>query len=203
MIAIFGGSGGVGQLLDLEHEEVVRLSSEDVDITDAIAVIDWLDEFRPSTVINAAVCNVDGPVAKNWNLYANAVGIDGLHNVLRGCLPYMQRQKHGNVIHLSSVLSRQAVPSTGVYSASKAYAEQLIRVAAVENARYGVRLNCIRMGYFGVGLNDTISEERQAAILKSIPLRRYGKGSELTSAVDFLLTNEYVTGSCLDITGGL
>jgi 3-oxoacyl-[acyl-carrier protein] reductase len=205
-IVIFGGSGGVGRGLAARLEagghEVAALSSADVDITDPGDVSRFFVGADVDAVINAAVYNENATVGNAFAYGQVDVNIHGLHNILNEYIPYA-RERGGQFIQLSSVLAVSTVPGTGVYSACKAYAEQLIRVAALENARKGIRFNCIRMGYFGVGLNEEIPDEMQNEILRQIPLGRYGNDWDLYQAVNFLLTNEYVTGSTLEITGGL
>ena len=208
-LALIGGSGGIGMQLQpwlARDYKVLSLGSADLDITDAEAVDRWMSENRPEIVVNAAVRNADAVVHKL--MYGEVqiqldVSVRGLTNVLRSCLPYMREAGDGRVIHLSSIVARQAVPGTAVYAAGKAYGEQLCRVAAVENAAKGVTVNCIRLGYFDAGLKDRIPPEIQQRIFETIPMRRWGNISELYQAIKFLVDTEYVTGTCLEIAGGL
>lgn len=206
-IVIFGGSGGVGRGLAARLEagghEVAALSSAAVDITDPEEVFRFFRVADVDAVINAAVCNENATVGNAFAYGQVDVNIHGLHNILNGYIPYARERGWGQFIQLSSVLAVSTVPGTGVYSACKAYVEQLIRVAAIENARKGIRFNCIRMGYFGVGLNGEIPDEMQNKILRKIPLGRYGDDMDLYQVVKLLLTNKYITGSTLEITGGL
>jgi len=208
-LALIGGSGGIGRQLRpmLEQDyQVTSLSSSDLDIAKPDRVERWMLENNPEIVVNAAVRNVDAMLhrADLFDVEAQlAVSVRGLTHVLRYCLPMMRLAGYGRVIHLSSVCAKQALPGTSIYAAGKAYSEQLCRVAAAENAGRGVTVNCIRLGYFDGGLKDQIPDDIQAKIVASIPMRRWGRVEELASAIRFLVDTEYVTGSCLDIAGGL
>lgn len=208
-LALIGGSGGLGRKLRplLEQDyRVVALSSKDLDITNANAVERWMLENGPEIVLNAAVRNADATVHRldhNDTRIQLDVGVRGLTNVLRYALPMMRASGYGRVIHFSSIVAKEAIPGTAVYAAGKAYGEQLCRVAAAENAGKGVTVNCIRLGYFDGGLKDLIPEDIQAKILASIPMKRWGTIGELYNAVRFLVDTEYVTGTCLEIAGGL
>jgi len=208
-LALVGGSGGLGRLLApllARDHLVVPLSSRDLDITKPEAVERWLLENGPDIIVNAAVRNADAVVHRLDYGEVQVqldVGVRGLTNVLRACLPMMRANGYGRVIHFSSIVAKEAIPGTAIYAAGKAYGEQLCRVAAAENAGKGVTVNCIRLGYFDGGLKDRIPEDTRAKILASIPMGRWGRVEELYNAVRFLVDTEYVTGTCLEIAGGL
>jgi len=92
---------------------------------------------------------------------------------------------------------------TGLYGAGKAFVDHLVQTAALENARHGITVNSIRMGYFDAGLTHRVPERVLSDAMYRIPLQRLGRMEELASAVRFLYENEYVTGTSLDLTGGL
>jgi 3-oxoacyl-[acyl-carrier protein] reductase len=47
-----------------------------------------------------------------------------------------------------------------------------------------------------------MSEPKIKEITNSIPLKRLGKVEEVVSAVKFVITNEYINGTVLDLDGG-
>ncbi len=92
------------------------------------------------------------------------------------------------------------------YSAGKAAVDQLIRVAANELGRYGVRVNTVRPGLTRTEptarafADDAIRE----AFLEGQPLARPGEPEDIAQAVRFLVGPEssWVTGQCLSVDGG-
>ena len=131
------------------------------------------------------------------------VNIGGHTNVLANCLPKMIEKKYGRVIGISSVLSEINVPSTAIYSTTKAAIDKLYQVANKENIRYGITCNTIQLGYWEVGMIEQLSPEFQEQVKKSIGLRRWGKIEELYNAIEFIINTEYYCGNNMRLNGGI
>jgi 3-oxoacyl-[acyl-carrier protein] reductase len=59
-------------------------------------------------------------------------------------------------------------------------------------------------GYFDTAsTRDHVSATRLKEITRSVPLKRLGKIEEIVSGVRFILTNQYVNGTVIDLDGGL
>ena len=82
----------------------------------------------------------------------------------------------------------------------------MTRSLAVEWAAGGVRVNAVAPGYFETdttqGMRD--NEGLSSALLKTIPMGRFGKPSEIGGLIVFLASDEasYVTGQSFAIDGG-
>jgi NAD(P)-dependent dehydrogenase (short-subunit alcohol dehydrogenase family) len=131
------------------------------------------------------------------------VNVKGNINLLSTCLPMMRKQGFGRVILMSSVLSTMPVPGTSIYSASKAFADSLIRTATMENLSKGITCNSIQLGYFDAGMAHRIPNKILDKIIEKIPLKRLGKMDELEQAIEFLINTEYVSGTSIKINGGI
>jgi 3-oxoacyl-[acyl-carrier protein] reductase len=92
---------------------------------------------------------------------------------------------------------------TSIYSASKAFNDNLVKTIALENAKYHITSNSIQLGYFDGGLTNKVPESIMKQVMEQIPLKRLGAVEELLRAVKFLIETEYVTGSNLTMAGGL
>jgi NAD(P)-dependent dehydrogenase (short-subunit alcohol dehydrogenase family) len=113
----------------------------------------------------------------------------------------------GAIVAISSPAAVQAMEHLGPYSPSKAGLEMLVRVAALELARFGVRVNAVRPGL--------VVQEHLRALMQvpgmrenlesGAPLRAEGSGEEVGDAVAFLAGPEsaWVTGQILGVDGGL
>jgi len=207
---LVGGQGGLGKaitpLLSKDYT-VIDFSSKECDITDIQMVRATLRVFKPDIVVNLATVSYDGLLVDSTptNIEKSiAVNVTGAYNLIKEVSIYWgERECKGRFIQISSVLSQKPVKGAGLYSASKAFTDNLIRVAALENAKHGSTWNSILLGYFEGGLCDKLPENIKEATLKNIPLRRFGKAEELVNTIKFLVDTEYCNGTVLKLDGGL
>jgi len=114
----------------------------------------------------------------------------------------------GAVVMVSSVSAHQARPGHAAYGASKAAMEVIAKVAALELAEHGIRVNCVAPG--GPILTEFVAplaarpgfEERVRA---SVPLGRTGRPQEAADVVFYLVSEQssYVTGATIVVDGGV
>ena len=102
---------------------------------------------------------------------------------------------------MSSMLANQDVVGTSAYTASKAGLNAAIRVIAKENAKHNVLINNLNLGYMDLGMTHRIKDYEK--LKKKIPVGKFGDVSEIIKACEFLIDSDYITGSCIDINGGL
>lgn len=214
IVAVFGGSGGLGtSICDLftkdDQFHLIKLSSKDVDVCSKEQVDSFFAANPVDVVVNLVAYNHDSFVHKYGIEKQNElqkqldVNIKGTVNLLSACLPHMRKNKYGRVICASSVVAEKPVVGTAVYAASKNFIESLMSTCAIENGSCGITCNTIRLGYFDGGLLYKVNEVFREQIKQTIPLKRWGTTEELYSAIQFLISNEYVNGSVLKIDGGL
>lgn len=212
LMMIVGGSGGIGQQLSPLFSDkymVTSYDSKQLDITNLELVTEACEALRPDIVLNLAGVNHDSFLHK-WNTsnIANAnhminVNVNGALHLMSACLPHMRKQKFGRIIMLSSVLANRSVIGTGVYSATKAFVDSLVKTASTENISHNITCNSIRLGYFDAGMAHRIPTEIADVIKNNIPLKRWGSMEELRNTVDYLISTEYITGQNIEISGGL
>jgi glucose 1-dehydrogenase len=124
----------------------------------------------------------------------------------RAAAKQMIRQNHGgNIIAISSVHAVQPIPTSMAYNMAKAALDQLARTAALELARYRIRVHIVYPGWTDTpGERKYFSEEVLQRAGASLPLSRLARPEEIARGVLFLVdpASEYITGSTLSIDGG-
>ena len=108
----------------------------------------------------------------------------------------------GCIINISSI-SRLGNMGQANYSASKAGVEALAVVWAKEFARYGIRVASIAPGLIGTEMVMAMKPEAREKLSAAIPLARIGDPDEIASTVEFIFDNDYVSGRCFEVDGGL
>ncbi len=111
----------------------------------------------------------------------------------------------GSIVNIASITAHRTQFMTTAYCVSKAGVDHLTRHMALENARYGIRVNAISPGYYKTAINDAyLDSEAGEAMRKRIAFRRFGEYRELDGAL-LLLASEagsYMTGSTIVVDGG-
>ncbi|MEZ5998411.1 MAG: SDR family oxidoreductase [Hyphomonas sp.] len=111
----------------------------------------------------------------------------------------------GSIINIASITAHRTQMMTTAYCVSKAGVDHLTRHMAMENARYGIRVNAISPGYYKTAINDDYLEsDAGEAMRKRIAMRRFGDYRELDGALLLLASDagSYMTGSTLVVDGG-
>jgi len=224
-ILIAGASGGIGKYLaermSAEHEVFGSYNSRQpdiglsynmtkVDIGCEPEVQNWIDQACSAEDELALIycvgvnynCMMHKSDAGLWQevIESNLIGVQ---HVLRQILPLMRGKKFGRIVLLSSVVPQIGVPGTSAYAASKAALWGLSKAVASENARYGITINSINLGYFDIGMIKDVPSEVLEQIVSSIPMARLGDPDDILKTVEYLLSSDYLTGSQIDLNGGL
>jgi 3-oxoacyl-[acyl-carrier protein] reductase len=108
----------------------------------------------------------------------------------------------GVIVNISSV-SRHGNAGQTNYSASKAGVVAMTQVWAKELARYGIRTGAVAPGYTRTDILSGMRPEVLDKVTAPVPLKRLGEVQEIAAAVVFILENDYFTGRCVDVDGGL
>jgi 3-oxoacyl-[acyl-carrier protein] reductase len=116
----------------------------------------------------------------------------------------MQRHQRGAIINVSSVMAAHAAAGRTAYAASKAAVEAATRVAAVELAPWGIRVNAVAPGWIETDLVSSLSAAQREATQQRVPMGRIGRPDEVASVIAFLASADaaYVTGAIVRVDGG-
>ncbi|WP_176085006.1 SDR family oxidoreductase [Martelella sp. HB161492] len=240
---ITGGSGGIGLatakrfveegaqvlLVDLEKaalEQAVadigpQASFLVADVTDpaqseayvaaAVEVYGRLDILVANAGIEGVVQPLtDYPIAMFDKVLA--VNVRGIFLGLKYAFPELKKTK-GNVVIMSSVAGLGGTPDVSAYVTSKHALVGLMRTAALEGARDGIRVNSIHPSPVETRMMRSLEEgfapgaggEAKKGFATAIPLQRYAEPDEIADAVVYLASDKarFVTGVRLPVDGGM
>ncbi|MEG0288933.1 MAG: glucose-1-dehydrogenase [Carnobacterium sp.] len=144
---------------------------------------------------------------EDWNKVLN-VNLTGVFLGSKAALNhYLEKNKKGNIINLSSVHERIPWPTFAHYSASKGGVKLFNETIALEYAHKGIRVNSIAPGAINTPINAEKFEdpEKKESTLEMIPMNTIGKPEEVAAAAAWLASTEssYVTGTTLFVDGGM
>lgn len=160
-------------------------------------------------VANAGGGATAGPLVltdlAGWNATL-ALNLTSTLSTIKHAAPLMSRNGGGSIVALSSIAGHLTHRHLGQYAVAKAGIEMLVRNAADELGRFGIRVNGVRPGLVptdaAAGLaND---EPTKADYLAQMPLGRTGTLDDIAGAVRFLVGDDaaWITGVLLSVDGG-
>jgi len=137
-----------------------------------------------------------------WNSVIG-VNLSGVFLCAREAAAQMIGFGNGGVIVNISSISRVGNAGQSNYSAAKAGVESLGVVWAKELARYGIRVVSIAPGFTRTDILASMRPEVLEKLTAPVPLKRLGQPEEIAHAVLFILENDFFTGRCVEVDGGL
>jgi meso-butanediol dehydrogenase/(S,S)-butanediol dehydrogenase/diacetyl reductase len=157
-------------------------------------------------ISNAGVLSANGRIhnltTEEWER-AFRVNVLGAVNGIRAAVPVMRTQQSGSIVLTASVSGLTAWSHAAPYCATKAAVIQLAKVAAVEYARDGIRVNCVCPGTFRSGIHADLPPEAIDAIAAKHPLG-LGTAADLVGAYSYLASDasRWTTGTAMVVDGG-
>jgi meso-butanediol dehydrogenase/(S,S)-butanediol dehydrogenase/diacetyl reductase len=176
-----------------EVETVIRLAVERFGRLDVL-------------ISNAGVLSPNGRIhnlaTEDWER-AFRVNVLGSVNGIRAAVPVMRAQQSGSIVLTASVAGLTAWSHAAPYCATKAAVIQLAKVAAVEYAREGIRVNCVCPGTFRSRIHENLLPEAIDAMAAKHPLG-LGTAADLAGAYSYLASgaSRWTTGSAIVVDGG-
>lgn len=184
-----------GKIKDIEH--LVQ------EVNDKFGKVDIL--FINAGISGTSSIELETP--ENFDNMMN-VNFKGVYFTLSKFIPHLN--DGASVVLLSSVLASTISPGLGVYSASKAAVNSLMKTAALELASRKIRVNAISPGaidtelFSKMGMDETALAGMTDYLISLTPIGRIGKPEEIGQLVAFLSSDEasFITGSEHVIDGG-
>jgi 3-oxoacyl-[acyl-carrier protein] reductase len=133
------------------------------------------------------------------------VNLSGIFYMCKFAVMSLMRKRYGRIISITSPSGKYGFEGQANYAASKAGLVALTRSLSKEVARRGITVNCVSPGFIATELIQDLPQELRDTYVSQVPLKRFGKPEEVAACVLFLASKEasYVSGSTLEVTGGL
>jgi 3-oxoacyl-[acyl-carrier protein] reductase len=189
--------------------EVATRLADVSDVAAVEAVVDLaVERFGRLDVFigNAGVLSPNGRIhnltTDDWER-AFRINVLGAVNGIRAAVAVMRTQRSGSIVLTASISGLTAWSHAAPYCATKAAVIQLAKVAAVEYARDGIRVNCVCPGTFRSGIHDALPPEALETIAAKHPLG-LGSPDDVVGAYSYLASDasRWTTGSAIVVDGG-
>lgn len=140
--------------------------------------------------------------------YTVTMNIRSAFLMTRFALPYLQKTR-GCIVSAGSEAGLIGEPMNSPYGGTKAWIHAFMQGVAVEQAKYGVRANCVCPGPIDTAWTHASSgpmtRQMESMIIQATPLGRRGTVEEVANVYAFLASDEasYVTGALFPVDGGI
>ena len=211
---ITGTSRGIGssikEILQNDEIKILSPSRNELDLSSSESINKFLSEISEDIDIivnNAGILKVGKAEEFSIKDFQDILQVNVLapFQIISGIVGGMKRKKFGRIVNISSIWGEKSKSGRSIYSTSKAALNALTRSFAVEFAEHNILVNSIAPGYIETDMMKQYNSEKELDIIKnSIPMKRFGKKTEISELVKFLCSekNSYITGQILPIDGG-
>ncbi|OGV52068.1 MAG: beta-ketoacyl-ACP reductase [Lentisphaerae bacterium GWF2_52_8] len=183
------------------------------DVSDYKQVEDFFTQFDKShpqlhVLVNNAGIRKDNIVGmmppEDWRAVLDT-NLTGTYNMSKFAVMRMMPGRFGRIICVSSPSGKIGFMGQANYAAAKAGQVAFAKSLSKETAKKGITVNCISPGFIETELIADLPEELRKEYRGMVPMKRFGQASEVAESVLFLASKEaaYITGTVLEVTGGL
>jgi NAD(P)-dependent dehydrogenase (short-subunit alcohol dehydrogenase family) len=203
-VALIAGTGGESLFV---HTDVTQAAQVEALIGQTVAAYGTLDCAFNNAGIGGTGASTDQYEEADWDRLL-AVNLKGVWLCLKYELQQMRRQGRGAIVNNASVWGLAALENAAAYTASKHGVVGLTKVAALENATTGIRVNAVCPGFTRTPLIEQLLIDRpqmEAKIMSRQPVGRLADPAEVAAAVVWLCSDaaSFVIGQALGLDGGL
>ncbi len=182
--------------VDVSNRESIEAAFSGMAAPDIVVANAGVGKPEPPDITASAIDNWDRTIAVN---------LTGVFHTVRLAAAQM-KAKGGSIVVTASTNSWDGEAALTAYNASKAGVLGIVRTAANELGRYGIRVNAVCPGLIRTPLTDNYFSEPGGLkeYFRHIAMGRGGEPHEVASAIAFLASDlaSYITGATLVVDGG-
>jgi 3-oxoacyl-[acyl-carrier protein] reductase len=232
VVLITGGSRGIGKsiaesfseagatvivtyknAIDESYFDLKSIKHFKCDVADGKSVQEMIDTIikehsKIDVLVNNAGITKDGLLMRmseeDWEAVIDT-NLKGVFNMTKAVTRGMMSKRYGKVVNITSISGVMGNPGQTNYSASKAGVIGFTKAVAKELASRNINVNAVAPGFIETEMTDKLSEEVRQNYLNSIPLKRFGSGTDIANLVMFLASDDagYITGQTIIADGGI
>ncbi|WP_176599201.1 MULTISPECIES: SDR family NAD(P)-dependent oxidoreductase [Sphingobium] len=162
-------------------------------------------------VNNAAICITSHLIDMSLADWRRQLDVNGSMTFLGCRMAAREMQaagRGGAIVNVASIAAIVAGEYGGAYCASKGAVQMLTKVLAIENAKFGIRVNSVNPGYTETQMFTDSAEDPAASIAQMaavVPAGRLGQPTEMAAAIAFLASDDaaYCNGCAIVVDGGM
>jgi len=131
------------------------------------------------------------------------VNVKGIYHCVNAAMPSFLSKQAGSIVTVSSMWGQVGASCEAAYSATKGAVIALTKALAKELGPSGIRCNCVAPGLILTDMCANLDRETLADMAQETPLGRNGNPDDVARAIEYLADAEFITGTVLNVNGGL
>ena len=191
-------TNGEGMIMDVTNQESIDKAVSN--IKEKYGVIYGLVNNAGITQDNLLMRMTD----KEWSSVIDT-NLTSLYRVTKSVVKDMMKARIGRIINIGSIVGLMGNAGQSNYSATKAGLLGFTKSLARELSSRNINVNSVSPGFIETDMTKALSSDQIQALTKNIPLGRIASPEEVSSVINFLLSDEssYITGENINVNGGL
>ena len=212
VVAVYAGNDEAAQEFKTKccSEKLQIVKCDVSDYNQAEKFFNEFDKTHKSltVLVNCAGIRRDNVVGlmppDDWNAVLS-VNLTGTYNMSKFALMKMMQNRFGRIISITSPSGKIGFAGQSNYASAKAGQVAFSKSLAKEAAKRSITVNCVSPGFIDTDFIADLPEELRLQYKSEVPMKRFGKVEEVAHAILFLASKEasYITGTVLEVTGGL
>ena len=158
-------------------------------------------------LINNAGINRDKTIQRmsveEWDTVVQT-DLSSIFYLTNAALGGMRERNYGRIVNMSSIIGQMGNMGQANYAAAKAGMIAFTKTAAKELARFNITVNAVCPGFIETDMVSALSDDIKEALIKQIPLGRFGTAEEVADTVAFICkpAGAWYTGAQFSMNGG-